>query len=64
MCDCVTPGNGIGYQNNRMTCSNGLTAYCDPTEECFATGSFEYGRLHNGCRSPSILSRFLSNTFN
>ena len=50
MCNCATPGKGIGYHNNKMICTDGFIHYCYENEECYANEPFEYGKLFDGCR--------------
>ena len=52
MCNCTKPGNGIGYANNRMVCSDGSVEYCSSNEECYSTKPFAYVELYDGCRIP------------
>ena len=63
ICTCSTPGTGVGYQNNRMACSNGQTVYCSLTEECYSTEPFDIERLYDGCRIPGYLFLLLSASF-
>ena len=65
-CDCTSPGKGEGYMNNKMNCTDGSVAYCALNEECYATESFEYGKLYEGCRLPGnilALSKYVALDF-
>ena len=64
-CNCTTPGQGIGYSKNKMTCTDGSIAYCSSNEECYATESFDYGQLDIACRIPGnyIESKYIFSMF-
>ena len=65
MCNCTTPGQGIGYSKNKMTCSDGSIAYCSSNEECYAIETFDYGQLDIACRTPGnyIESKYIVSMF-
>jgi len=51
VCTCKTPKQGTSG-NNEYECSDGSSGYCDPNQECYATGSFTKFSWSQGCRVP------------
>jgi len=49
-CSCSSPGEGtVGH--NGYECTDGYSAYCASSEECYATVSFKKGDWSAGCRT-------------